>query len=109
MGAIGSQVKHAERIVRHVDKQRRCPRCNSNRLYPSQGRGAGEKLLAGIGGERRRCHSCRARACWFGFNSIRLGDSAKEGSVYSGVAVVFGCAVCLALLLWVITRLTQLN
>ncbi len=90
-------------------KQPRCPRCGSERLYPSHQRGTGEKMLAAIGGALRRCHACRARSCWFGLAAIRLGDNAKEGSLFSGVAVVAGCVVCVALLWWVIQRLTQPN
>jgi hypothetical protein len=111
---MGSELKQAGKhadtnVAKTVDKQRRCPRCNSNRLYPSHRRAPGERLLAAIGGELRRCHSCRARLCWFGFTSIRLGENAKEGSLSSGVAIVLGCAACIALLWWMITRLTQLN
>lgn len=106
MGSTGGAVKRAEVPV---NQQRRCPRCGSTRLYPSHRRGSGEKLLAAIGGGLKRCHSCRARTCWFGLMSIRLGENAKEGSLSSGVAVVAGCMVCIALLLWVITRLNQTN
>jgi hypothetical protein len=107
---MGTELKHADtRVDRHVHKQRRCPRCNSSRMYPSQRRGPGEKLLAGIGGELRRCHSCRARLCWFGFTSIRLGENAKEGSLSSGVAVLVGCVLCIALLWWMIARITLSN
>jgi|HubBroStandDraft_5_1064220.scaffolds.fasta_scaffold410311_2 hypothetical protein len=105
-----TQLKQAAtQVERHVGKQRRCPRCGSLRLYPSQGRGAGEKLLAAIGGELRRCHSCRARVCWFGLASIQLGENAKEGSLSSGVIVLVGCMVCIALLWWMIARITQAN
>jgi hypothetical protein len=102
---MGSAAKPADI---HVDKpavrQRRCPRCDSLRLYPSHCRGTGEKWLEVIGGELRRCHSCRARLCWFGFRSVRLGDNAKEGSLSSGLAVVVGCLVYVVLLWWMIAR-----
>ena len=90
-------------------KHRRCPCCGSDRLMPSHQSGSGEKMLAVLGGDVSRCHSCRARLCWFGLTSIRLGENAKEGSLASGVAVVGGFLVCIALLGWVIVRLTQIN
>ena len=110
MGTIGTGVKRAEtQRSEPANKQRFCPRCGSVRLYPSHRRGAGEKMLAAMGAAIRRCHSCRARTCWFGLTAIRLGDNAKEGSLSSGVAVVAGCVVCIALVWWMITRFTQLN
>jgi hypothetical protein len=108
MGTTGTSVKRSDKTGEQVHK-RRCPRCGSDRLYPSHRRGAGEKILAAVGGAIRRCYACRARACWFGIASVRLGDNAQEASIYSGMAVIGGCVVCLALLLWVITRLTQMN
>jgi hypothetical protein len=95
--------------VKNEEKHRRCPRCGSDRLFPSRCRGSGEKVLAYVGGDLCRCHSCRARLCWFGLTSIRLGDNAKEASLSSGVAVVAGSLLCIALLGWVILRITQPN
>jgi len=110
MGTVGTGVKRAEpHRSEPGDKQRFCPRCGSERLYPSHRRGAGEKMLAALGAAIRRCHSCRARTCWIGLMPIRLGDNAKESSLSSGVAVVAGCMLCIALLWWMITRLTRLN
>jgi hypothetical protein len=102
---MASGVKHADILVdKHAARLRRCPRCESLRLYPSHCRSTGEKWLEVIGGELHRCHSCRARLCWFGFRSVRLGDNAKEGSLSSGVTVVLGCLVYVVLLWWVIAR-----
>jgi hypothetical protein len=112
MGTTGTAIKrtNTDRADKgQVNKQRRCPRCGSDRLYPSHRRGAGEKMLAAIGGAIRRCHACRARTCWFGLGSVRLGDNAKEASISSGMAIVAGCGVCIGLLWWVIMRLTQMN
>ena len=48
MGTTGTGVKRAETQGSEPgNKPRFCPRCGSDRLYPSHRRGAGEKMLAG--------------------------------------------------------------
>jgi len=88
-----------------TERQRRCPRCGSDRLQQSHRRSLFERVLSLVGGDIRRCHSCRARHSWFGLTALRLGDSATDRSLSGGFVVGAGFLLCIAFLYWMITRL----
>lgn len=94
-------------VTKPSEKNRRCPRCGSDRLHQSHRRGLLERLLSAAGAEIRRCHSCRARHSWFGLTAIRLGDSATDRGLSGGVVIGGGFVLCIAFLWWMITRLTE--
>jgi len=76
---------------------------------PSRQRGSCERALALFGGQIRRCHACRARLCWFGLASIRLGENVKDGSLAPGVLLAGGLLLCAAAVFWMIARLGAIN
>lgn len=95
--------------MKNSEKQRRCPRCGSDRLHQSHRRSLLERALAAVGGDIRRCHSCRARHSWFGLTAVRLGDSATDSGLTGGLVIGAGFLVCVVFLWWMITRLTEFS
>jgi hypothetical protein len=91
--------------MKDAGKHRRCPRCGSDRLHPSHRRGFAERAMYLIGADIQRCYSCRARLCWFGLASIRLGEEASDAILSAGAVICLGSALSIATVFWLITRL----
>lgn len=92
--------------MKNLEKLRRCPVCGSGRLYPSRRRGVSEFMLELIGADIQRCHACRARMFWFGLTAIRLGEDARDGFLASGAVICLGSLLCIAVMLWMLRRLS---
>lgn len=92
--------------MKQWEKLRRCPVCGSDRLNPSRRRGVSEWVFSHAGGAIQRCHACRARLCWFGLTSIRLGEDARDGILASGAIICGASLLCIVALWWMIARLT---
>jgi len=85
---------------------RHCPKCGSVRVRHSRRRGPLEALLESMGGEICRCHDCCSRKAWFGTSPFPIGNRDPEGPLWAGYLMMGSGAAALALVCWVIVRLS---